>query len=163
LATTLSDRIAKLLSIRNVGWSFAILVFGAYVFYMEVDLWGLSPVWYGGMQYVLADEALPIRLSIYAWAVTIGLMFIGQLAAKPIRWLYVVITGGTTLMSSYYIATILPEVNMIVVPGFLVFYHFQPQIKVGIGLVFALAYVFILLSPTYWRNSKQTKKQSNSG
>ena len=140
----MASTLGEFLSLKWISWFFAVTVFGSYIGSVELQLLGLMS---------LADEALPIRMSIGAWGVTIGLIFVGQFVAKPIRWANVAFGALGVVASWYAIAEIWPAVSTIVVPGFLVFYHFELPVRLAIGLIFGLAYLYVLVSPFIWTHA----------
>ena len=146
--------VARWISLRNVGWVFASLVFGGYVVSLVAAL--LQPATnYGITVYIissyLANMVFPIAMSIFAWMLVSILWFVRQFLVKPIQWVGVVIGGASTLLSTTTLGAVWVSLSATHVSWFVSFLELETSTKFVVGVVSAIALVYVVLSPRIWR------------
>jgi hypothetical protein len=151
----LRDLFAQLVSVRIVAWIFASLVFGGYVISLEAALLQ-STGFYGGVAFYLvlaylANMVMPIQMSIIAWIIASGLLFLGQFFAKPKQWGVVIFGGFNMLLSLWTYGTVGISLSVVHVPWFISFLDLSPPTTLlVIGGVCAIALLYVVASPFVW-------------
>jgi hypothetical protein len=138
----LRDYVGRWLSLRVIGCLFASFVFGTYVVSLEFALWAGSES---------GDLMDPILWSLYAWIFVLVLVFIGQVASKPLQLGKITIGILSLVIAWYTYTTTIVRLRVFKVPWFLSFLDLDFQTKAVIGTVCLIGYLYIVYSPWLWR------------
>jgi len=128
------------LSLRSIAWFFAVWVLGWYVFSVEAALF-TPPQWY------LSDILTPIRMAVVAWAVMSFYLILVSVTKKPIQLHELFLRTVSFLLSlSFAYTLVITELGG---GAYWSLYgeKLAPMTRVFIGLVFGVAWAYVLVSP----------------
>jgi hypothetical protein len=128
------------LSLRSIAWFFAVWVLGWYVFSVEAALFA-PPQWY------LSDILTPVRMAVVAWAVVSFFLILESVMKKPIQPHELLIRTVSFLLSLSFTYTL-----MLTELGGGAYWSLYGKnlgltMRVLIGIVFGLAWAYVVASP----------------